>query len=112
MNHIVDFEVQNCISCGFVFGAPRSFFNRRRKDGREFYCPACRNAMYWKQGKSSEQKQIEQLRADLDRATRVIYAKDEALRESDACCRAATRQAAGYKGYARKLANKVKGKKR
>lgn len=34
------FEFITCARCGFEFGVPASFLERRRSDGNSFYCPS------------------------------------------------------------------------
>lgn len=34
------FEFTTCAKCGFEFAIPSSFLERRRGDGKQFYCPS------------------------------------------------------------------------
>ena len=58
------YQALDCPACGFQFALPETFVDRRRKDGRNAYCPACRGAMCW--GESEADK----LRTYLENANR------------------------------------------
>jgi len=40
----IEFELTSCAKCGFQFMLPSSFLERRRDDGRSFYCPSSSDA--------------------------------------------------------------------
>jgi len=60
MDLIVQYQVENCSSCGFQFALPTSFIKCRRDDHKSFYCPACKNSMYYP-GLSDKEKLVQQL---------------------------------------------------
>lgn len=49
MEIAVQYTVEDCTQCGFQFALPDSFVKRRREDHKSFYCPSCKNGMYWPQ---------------------------------------------------------------
>ncbi len=55
------YEIEDCIHCGFQFGLPVEFVDRRRQDHASFFCPACRKNMHYP-AKSRIEKVEEKLR--------------------------------------------------
>lgn len=39
-------ELTSCPKCGFEFALPKMFLERRRSDGRKFYCPSSCDASF------------------------------------------------------------------
>ena len=98
-----DYEVEDCLYCGFPFGLPVDFVKRRRRDHKSFYCPSCKGGMAY--GAKSDIEIIE-----------------DKLRRKTECCdfytnRTATlvgevehekRRAASYRGLATKRLRALK----
>lgn len=102
MDITISYHVEDCLSCGFQFAVPKSFIKRRRNDHKSFYCPACRNSMYF-----PADNKLEKLKKETDRLKK-------RLNDEISCCIAAQEQANrlekqvyGYKGYAAKLKNQL-----
>lgn len=57
----ITWEAQDCVRCHVVFAAPKSFFDRLRKSGKSFFCPACDCSMSWTPGPTEAQKLREQI---------------------------------------------------
>lgn len=53
--------VQDCPSCGVLFGITEDMEDNRRKDGRTFYCPNGHN-LHWTPGKSDADKLADERR--------------------------------------------------
>jgi hypothetical protein len=65
--------VQECCSCGMMFGVPSDFDRRRREDHKSFFCPMGHSQSY--NGPSETQK----LKNELAEANRVINYKQERI---------------------------------
>lgn len=65
----IEWEAQDCITCHFVFAAPKSFFDRLRRSGEAFYCPSCGRSMHWTPGETAAlklQKQLQMMHSDME----------------------------------------------
>lgn len=51
----VKFSLQDCLTCGVVFQITTNFEARRRKDGKDMFCPNG-HALAWELGETVEQK--------------------------------------------------------
>ena len=60
MDFTVHYKIEDCISCGFQFALPASFIKRKREDHGSFYCPSCKNGMYFP-GLSDKERLKQQL---------------------------------------------------
>lgn len=62
-----ELETMECISCFVVFGVPRGFVDRRRKDTQTFYCPNG-HSMSWKEGEADKlRRERDRLKQDAAR---------------------------------------------
>ena len=43
-----------CPTCGHLYGLPEDFYETRRRDHGTWYCPYCRNAIYFPQQSAEE----------------------------------------------------------
>lgn len=59
----LDFEVEDCISCGVIFAIPRELRSRLRNNKQTFYCPNGHSMSY-------TEPEIERVRAQLEQAKR------------------------------------------
>jgi hypothetical protein len=98
-----NFEITDCINCGFLFACPKSFLDRRRKDGATFYCPSCKGSMHWPQGKSNEQLLREEVATIKQQK---LWYEEEARRNRQEAEHQA-RRAATARGLVTKLKNKA-----
>ncbi len=58
--HYADLYISDCPECGIVFCIPKAMEQRRRKDGKSFYCPNG-HGMSWKETEADrERKKREQ----------------------------------------------------
>jgi uncharacterized Zn finger protein (UPF0148 family) len=56
LSHAADLWVSDCPECGIVFGIPTEMQKRRRKDGKEFYCPNG-HGMSWHKTEADKEKE-------------------------------------------------------
>lgn len=93
-------EVQACVSCSILWGAPEAFFDNRRKDGKSFYCPNGHSLSYHETETDRQRN-----RADaLDR--RLRSAQDTADRWRDNAERE-RRSAIAYKGHLTRVRKRI-----
>lgn len=84
-------EVEVC-TCGVLFAAPEHMLDKRREDGKSFYCPNGHSLVYG----SENAKLKAQLQRERDRAGRLAARLDQTE---------ASRRA--YKGQATRIKNRV-----
>ena len=67
-----------CPSCGFIFWVPTSFNAKRREDHKSFYCPSCRNNMYYSEETAAEKcaKEAERLARKAELLQRALDATE------------------------------------
>ena len=93
----IDYEVEDCIHCGFQFAMPAEFVGRRRNDHKTFYCPACRKPMCY-----LHETKLEKVEAKLRRKAECcdFYTKRTATLVGEV--EHERRRAASYRGLATK----------
>lgn len=105
MRRVVNVELTEvgCCRCGQPWWWPKSVDQKRRRDGKTFYCPYCSGNQHYIVGKTKEQKLKEQLAA--------VKADAEQMA---ACCNNLESQVAardksihGYKGVVGRMRNKL-----
>lgn len=103
LTHRADLYISDCPACGIVFGIPSAMEERRRRDGKSFYCPNG-HTMSWSETEADrERKAREEAEA---RATALRSRLDQARAEADH----QHRRAVAYKGVATKAKRRaVKG---
>lgn len=69
-----DIEVHLCGNCGIMWGAPADWFERRREDGKTFYCPNGCARVYRETEKDRLQRQLEQ---EQRRVARLMASEDQ-----------------------------------
>lgn len=79
---ITKIEAHDCANCGVVFGLDTRFANRRRKDGRGFYCPNG-HSLSWEKSIEEEQRTL-RLREQLDAARSLAERESERRRTAEA----------------------------
>lgn len=88
MTQFVDnqwFEVTTCCSCGIAFGLPTDFLNKRRQDGKQFYCPNNHSLVYRETELDKTKKQLERERQMREAAdAKAVKAEREATTISKA----------------------------
>jgi hypothetical protein len=84
----VDLETHACGGCGITWGAPTTWWNARREDGKGFYCPNGCSRVFNK-GESKlqiAQRELERMKQDRARleleTLEALAAKENAERES------------------------------
>ncbi|MFZ5785500.1 MAG: hypothetical protein ACOY3Y_03565 [Acidobacteriota bacterium] len=65
--HPASLVVEDCCECGIYFAMPRDFQERRRFDGKNFFCPAGHPQHYTEPEKAKLERQLKQAE---DRAAR------------------------------------------
>jgi hypothetical protein len=63
-----EYVTVDCPTCGFEFALSESFVERRRKDGRDFYCPASNGPTH--HSMSYGESEADKLRKQLDAVQR------------------------------------------
>jgi hypothetical protein len=64
-NQRADLEVLSCAECGLLWAMPETYVNRRRNDGRLFYCPNGHGQLYRETEEDRQRKRAaERRRAD------------------------------------------------
>lgn len=84
--------VTDCSACGVVFGIPDDYDERRRKDGRTFYCPNGHECVYLETEADRLRKKLEQTSRRLEWAQNTANANGARALDS-------ARSAAAYKGH-------------
>lgn len=82
MRAVVDTEVtvkatlyvQECVTCAMLFAVPTEFDNRRRQDGRQFYCPLGHAQSY---NRSEINKLREELKQEREHANRLARQRQQ-----------------------------------
>lgn len=95
---LVTLYVVDCAQCGVIFGVPNDFDNRRRDDGRSFYCPNGHSVSYRESEADKQKKRADDLDRRLKSAWKHIAEQDQELTTKD-------RQIAARKGQVTKLRN-------
>lgn len=96
----IDFYVGDCPYCGVVYAITSDYEKRRRRDGRNFYCPNGHLIIF---GKSAAD--IERDRADeLARRLEAVKISRDAARDQ---AEAAERSARAYRGHLTRLRNRI-----
>ena len=88
--------MQDCVSCGIAFGVPDEFDDRRRDDGKTFYCPNGHTLSY---GNTL----AKQLKAEREKTARLTARIDQERAERES----AQRRAAAARGQVTKIKRRV-----
>lgn len=92
--------VQECCACSITFAVPEDFDQRRRNDGKTFYCPAGHSQSYTKSELDRVREKLAREQAARERAqAREIHEHDQRI--------AAERSASAYKGRVTRLKNRA-----
>lgn len=89
-------SVYNCATCGIAYGIPTGYDDKRREDGKAFYCPNGHTLVY---GDST----TDQLKAERERTARLTARIDQERAEREH----AQRRAAAARGQVTKIRNRV-----
>lgn len=100
LTHSADLYVMDCGECGVIFAVPTSFNDRRRRDGRTFYCPNGHLRVY---RTTDLDREREKRKLAEDRLTWERQRRDQA--EAEARHQAAV--ARGHKGAHQRTKNRV-----
>ena len=97
-----NYTVETCIVCGIHYAFPNEFYNQRRNDHKDFYCPNGHAQHYSVESdKERLRREKEQLKNQLDQEEkRTQYWRDEFEGEK--------RSKAAYKAHHTILKNKIK----
>lgn len=93
-------EFIDCASCGIVFGAPEEFLDRRRKDGRSFYCPNGHTLSWHETEADRERKARERAERRADNLERNVQWERERAEN-------ARRSAIAYKGHLTRIRRRI-----
>lgn len=98
----VDLYVIECghEGCGIVFAMPDDYDDRRRRDGKTFYCPNGHGRAYLE----TEEKR---LRKRLDAAERRASQAEETARSQRERAAKAERSAIAYRGHLTRMKNRI-----
>lgn len=98
--HPANIEILDCANCGILFGIPVEFANRRRNDGRDFYCPNG-HPLAW------SDTEVKRLRRKLENAqTEINWQRD--MRQAAEADAAHQRRMAGVaKGKLTRMRNRI-----
>lgn len=66
---VVMLKVLQCASCSILFGVPEDMDNRRKADGKKFFCPQGHENIYGGETMDMLRQKIKGLEADLKKAT-------------------------------------------
>lgn len=98
--------VHDCPSCGVQYGVTKEFEDRRREDGRTFYCPNGHSVVY-NGGLSAAQKEANWLKRELETSQRLVAsARSDATRNREEAERQA-RRAAAARGQVTRIKNRI-----
>lgn len=97
---ITTVEVLDCATCGVVYGLDSRFVERRREDGRGWYCPNGHSQVFAKSDLDKAREELERTKRQRDSA----YA--QATHERDQR-QAAERSTRAYKGQVTKIRRRV-----
>jgi hypothetical protein len=92
--------VQNCCTCGILFGIPNDFDDRRRQDGRSFYCPNGHSLSY-------SDTLEKQLKREVERLEQSNRWREDQLRAARKDADHQRRVAAAAKGRVTKIKNRI-----
>ncbi len=96
----ISLRVEDCPSCGIVYGFPTEFEKRRREDGREWHCPNGHTVAYTKTELDKTREQLQRAERERDQAiVSRTAAQDQAA--------AAERSARAYRGWLTRLRNRI-----
>lgn len=99
-NQRADLEVLSCSECGLLWAMPETYVNRRRNDGRLFYCPNGHGQLYRETEEDRQRKRAsaERRRADnAENAARIQ--RERAERER--------RTAVALRGHLTRMKNRI-----
>ena len=74
------FNVIDCPDCGMLFAITNQFENRKRKDGKSFYCPAGHSMSYSESEADRLRKQLNQSKGDLATAQLEIMVAEKKIK--------------------------------
>jgi len=92
--------VMQCSECGIVHGVPDDFDNRRRDDGRTFYCPNGHSQVYRETEEDRLQRKIKRLEEE-------NRWQDDQRRAAEADAKRQRRVAAAARGRLTKIKNRI-----
>lgn len=68
INFTTKLETINCATCGVMFAIPNDFLERRRADGKQFYCPSGHVNVYYETEVMRLKKKLEQAEREANAA--------------------------------------------
>lgn len=86
------FETFDCPSCGLLFGGPSEFFDRRRQDGKSFYCPNGHAQSFKENEHDRTRRERDRLKQEAARLEEDARAAWEAVRVEEEKRRSAERE--------------------
>ena len=103
-NHVygvnVSLVVNECPSCGIVYGVPDDFYEACRRNGERFYCPNGHSLGWSETDADRERKRA-------DRAERALSAERDTARRLRDNVERERRSAAAYKGHLTRARNRI-----
>ncbi len=103
VENIIDTSViegHSCAACGIPFGVSKSFIDRRRIDGREFYCPNGHSLSF-------HTTELDRVKKELENEKRSHQWTRESKERVEGDRRVAYHRLAATKGVITKLKNRV-----
>lgn len=97
---VLEMYVTDCWSCGVVFAIPNDYDDRRRADGRRFYCPNGHTCCY-------SETEADRLRKQLERAQREANWRGQDAKYYREQAQASARSAAAYRGHLTRIRKKI-----
>lgn len=90
----------SCCVCGVVFAVPSSFLDKRREDGKDFFCPNGHTLLYTKTETQRLREELARTKAQLDqRDARIVTLRDTVAQSE--------RRINGYKGVTTRLKRRI-----
>lgn len=96
-NNIV---IMSCPSCGLSYGIPETYRNRRRDDGKDWYCPNGHSIVF----RETETDRLRKRAETAERQAKLARDNERFFRDQAAAER---RSAAAYKGQVTKIKNRI-----
>jgi predicted RNA-binding Zn-ribbon protein involved in translation (DUF1610 family) len=96
----IQMYVSDCPNCGVIYGITRDYENRRREDGRNFYCPNGHSGSFGE----SEIAKAQRLQAAAERRANSAQIRASAAYDQ---AKAAHRSASAYRGQVTRMKNKI-----
>ena len=97
---MIQLYVSDCPNCGVIYGITTEYENRRREDGKGFYCPNGHNGSFGE----GEIAKAKRLQATAESQMRLARVSRDAARDQ---AQAAERSARAYRGQVTRIKNKI-----